>query len=382
MVNQHMTQSRLNSWTFIHLIRLLLLILLFQASHSFYISSVRRHSTLLHSSEQFHINEVEPFILLNSGTQNTEIESSVNTNIDTTEIEIRGPQLSRTIIFLVRAALIGIFTGVGIVLFKQAISYTGQVFYEELADILPKPAFYWPLALYPLLGSVFVSALTLLSGPAIGNGIDSIASTTSITMDTDLASAVNVTVSNRFQPSTQLIRLLASVFTLGSGCSLGPEGPSVEIGAGISRIVSGNVSSFHVSTKSISSPFDILCLPSTALEIRQLFLAGTSAAVAGAFSAPIAGIFFSIECGNRYLSKNTLPLIDIDQKGLPRADIAAVVLAATLSDLVVDWGLEGRVETLSLQGNYYAMESPLFELPLYLLLGLIRFLYSKYIFAF
>jgi Voltage gated chloride channel len=34
-----------------------------------------------------------------------------------------------------------------------------------------------------------------------------------------------------FNPMSQIGRLVASVFTLASGCSLGPEGPSVEIGA-------------------------------------------------------------------------------------------------------------------------------------------------------
>ena len=381
MINQYLSHSRPNRRL---LTRLFLFILLFKASHSFYISPVRRLSTSIRSSDQFHNNEVEPSAppLLTSQTQSIDRDSSsiMSDDDDTTIAEMKGPQVSRTIVFLVRAALIGLLTGVGIVLFKLAISYIGMVFYEDLADILPKPAFYWPLALYPLLGSVVVSALTLLSGPAIGNGIDSIASTTSINMGSgsDISNTVNVSNPFPFRPFTQLIRLVASVFTLGSGCSLGPEGPSVEIGAGISRIVSGNASllslSLNVSTETMSSHLGILHLPSTALEVRQLFLAGTAAAVAGAFSAPIAGIFFSIECGNRYLSKNTLPLIDTDQKGLPRADIAAVVLAATLSDLVVAWGLQGRVETLSLQGNYYAMESPLFELPLYLVLGLVRFL--------
>jgi H+/Cl- antiporter ClcA len=44
-----------------------------------------------------------------------------------------------------------------------------------------------------------------------------------------------------------------------SGCSLGPEGPSVEIGAGISRMASGGAASLR--------------------EKHHLFLAGTAAGV-------------------------------------------------------------------------------------------------------
>lgn len=114
----------------------------------------------------------------------------------------------------------------------------------------------------------------------------------------------------------------------------------------------------------------IVSLPCTALERRQLFLAGTAAAVSGGFDAPISGIFFAIECGNRYLSKNTVPVFEDNQDGVPRPDIAAIVLAATVSDIIVSFGLK-HTESFSLQGNYYAMVSPLFELPLYLGLGLV-----------
>jgi H+/Cl- antiporter ClcA len=100
---------------------------------------------------------------------------------------------------------------------------------------------------------------------------------------------------------------------------------------------------------------------------RFLFLAGTSAGVSAGFDAPITGIFFALECGNRYLRKNTLKFERVDEG--PRADIAAIVLAATISSLIVSVGLEG--ESLQIQGNSYAMNSPLFELPVYLGLGLV-----------
>lgn len=52
--------------------------------------------------------------------------------------------------FLLKAALVGVLTGLSVVLFKSAIAKTSSLFYENLADILPKPSFYWPLALCKL----------------------------------------------------------------------------------------------------------------------------------------------------------------------------------------------------------------------------------------
>lgn len=153
-----------------------------------------------------------------------------------------------------------------------------------------------------------------------------------------------------FNPVDQLTRLFASVATLGSGCSLGPEGPSVELGAGVSRLISGSRS---------TSP----------RERHHLFLAGTAAGVSAGFNAPIAGVFFAIECGNRYLSKNTIRL-DEDAPDGPRLDIAAIVLSAAIADLVVGFGLN-QADALAVQGNEYRMVSPIFELTLYLGLGLV-----------
>ena len=101
---------------------------------------------------------------------------------------------------------------------------------------------------------------------------------------------------------------------------------------------------------------------------RTLFLAGTAAGVAAGFSAPITGIFFALECGNRYLKGSGAPvvLLDDDTSSLgdelgeeatgqgsgPRADIAAIVLAATAASVVSNLG--AQESTLAIQGNSYA----------------------------
>lgn len=58
-----------------------------------------------------------------------------------------GDNFNQVAKFLFKAGFIGTLTGMSVVAFKTAISSTQYLFYEQLADILPKPSFYWPLAL-------------------------------------------------------------------------------------------------------------------------------------------------------------------------------------------------------------------------------------------
>lgn len=63
------------------------------------------------------------------------------------EVFLFGDNFNQVAKFLFKAGLIGTLTGISVVAFKTAISSTQYLFYEQLADILPKPSFYWPLAL-------------------------------------------------------------------------------------------------------------------------------------------------------------------------------------------------------------------------------------------
>ena len=268
------------------------------------------------------------------------IVPTMEVSLAETDIISTMDDLRRQLTFLKKALLVGCTTAVGVVIFKLSIQETSKLFYEVLADLLPKPVFYWPQILYPVLGSSVVCVLTLIRGDVIRNGgIDKIAQ--SIDFDSD------------YKPTDQLLRTAAAVATLGSGCSLGPEGPSVELGASLSRYFSAN---------------------DTPRQKRHLFLAGTAAGVSAGFNSPVAGVFFAIECGNRFINKNTVKLETEENTDGPRADIAAIVLAASVAKVVVELGLR-ESNALSIQGNSFAMQS-IFELPLYLGLGVFSGLIS------
>jgi H+/Cl- antiporter ClcA len=77
-------------------------------------------------------------------------------------------------------------------------------------------------------------------------------------------------------PTLQVLRkAAASAITLGSGASLGPEAPSVELGANLAAVMAPK----HLTKR----------------RQRMLVAAGAAAGVSAAFDAPISGALFAVE---------------------------------------------------------------------------------------
>lgn len=174
-----------------------------------------------------------------------------NENIDQRYIETLGREsivdytnVQQTVKFLFRAMLVGIFTGIGIVIFKTLIASVTSIFYEYLADFLPKPSFYWPLALYPILGSVAVCIISFITGPSIKEGVDSIAQSIDYI---PLSNAYNVLNISKYlidplensmpTPSTNMTEL--------SNTLVGDIGDDSDASAADSLLVSDRVSEFN-----------------------------------------------------------------------------------------------------------------------------------------
>ncbi|WP_254217242.1 chloride channel protein [Synechococcus sp. CCY 9618] len=182
----------------------------------------------------------------------------------------------------------------------------------------------WPVVVVPTLGGLAVGLLRHLAG-SIGPGLSSL-----------MAIADG---SQGGEPRLPLLRLVAASLSLGSGASLGPEGPSVEGG--------GNIG-LWVALRGRLSP----------QAQKALVAAGVAAGLAAGFKAPIAGVFFAFEG-----SYSTIP---------GRPSLRAVLVAAVASTLVTQLCL-GDTPILRLPA--YEVRSPL-ELPLYLGLGLVASLMS------
>jgi H+/Cl- antiporter ClcA len=177
----------------------------------------------------------------------------------------------------------------------------------------------WPVVLGPVLGGLLVGLLRLVAkdlGPSLPS--------------------LMAMADGRMQAAAKLpfARLLGASISLGSGASLGPEGPSVESG--------GNIGLWLGRRAGL-----------TPEALRALVGAGVAAGLAAGFRAPIAGVFFAFEG-----AYSTIP---------GRPSLRAVLVAAVSSTLVIQLGL-GDQPIFRLPS--YEVRSPL-ELPLYLGLGLL-----------
>ena len=195
---------------------------------------------------------------------------------------------------------------------------------SPLPATLPDWVALWPVVVVPTVGGLAMGLLRRYGG-AIGPGLPSLMAMA----DGSLAA----------EPKLPFLRLLGASLSLGSGASLGPEGPSVESG--------GNIGLWVALRGSL-----------TPQSQKALVAAGAAAGLAAGFKAPIAGVFFAFEGSFSAIQG--------------RPSLRAVLVAAVASSLVTQL-LLGDEPILRLPA--YEVRSPL-ELPLYLGLGLLASLMS------
>jgi len=226
-------------------------------------------------------------------------------------------------VVLLLAVLIGTGTGAGVVLFR----FLAQgLHFLMLADVFGYLSAWghWTLILIPLLGGMVVGLMRWWLG-GFGPGLTALMET--------------VQEGRELGPLKPISKMLAAAISLGSGASLGPEGPSVEIGANFSLLM-GQV--LQVSRE----------------RLQLLLGAGAAAGLAAGFNAPIAGVFFALEV--------------VLGTTFAKSAVSVVLLAAVVSAWIAQIGL-GFQPAFSLPA--YEVRS-LLELPLYVGLGLAASLVS------
>jgi CIC family chloride channel protein len=161
---------------------------------------------------------------------------------------------------------VGVVTGAGAIMFAELIRFVQWLAIgstELPLFVLPSLAWYHVL-LIPLLGGLLVGPLRLLtSHEAQGHGVPEVIESI-------------VFRGGRIKPQIALMKSLSSALTIGTGGSVGREGPIVQIGAALGSALG-----------------QLLRVPPNRLPT----LAGCGAAggVAAVFNAPIAGAFFALE---------------------------------------------------------------------------------------
>ncbi len=169
------------------------------------------------------------------------------------------------------ALVLGVVTGLGAVAFRDLISlihnllFTGHVLIHYDANTFTVPAPWGPLViLVPVLGAVGVTFLVTNFAPeAKGHGVPEV-------MDAIYYK------SGVIRPVVALVKSLASAIAIGSGSSVGREGPIIQIGSALGSTL-GQIIRMPVGQR------------------ISLVAAGAGAGIAATFNTPIGGVMFAIE---------------------------------------------------------------------------------------
>jgi CIC family chloride channel protein len=192
------------------------------------------------------------------------------------------------VFFLILSVFIGIFSGLAVVCFRLAIDWT------HLALLGPLPQTHsWRLFAVPSLAGLVVAVLVLHVFPGIrGSGVNQ--------------TKAALYIFNGFIPfRTAVGKFICAAIAIGAGQSLGPEDPSLQIGASIASALGRQL---EISRE----------------KLRLMAPVGAAAGLAAAFNAPISAVLFVIE-----------EVIGRWSAGI----LGSVVLSAVSSVVIVRWFL-------------------------------------------
>jgi CIC family chloride channel protein len=218
------------------------------------------------------------------------------------------------------AVLVGFSAGIGAIIFRWLIDGVSHLSFDVLPRLTQR-AGSLHLVLAPALGGLLVGPLVwFFAREARGHGVPEVMAAVALR-------------EGRIRPVVALVKSLASSLSIGSGGSVGREGPIVQIGSALGSAVG-----------------QWLRLSSN--RVRNLVACGAAGGIAATFNAPIAGVIFALE-------------VILGDFGV-RAFGTVVVASVTAS--VVGRAAFGDVPAFAVPE--YAIHS-LWEFPMYVVLGLL-----------
>jgi len=164
---------------------------------------------------------------------------------------------------LILAVAVGAAAGIGAVIFRWLINFFQSVFFQGGSQVLSFLGDYY-IILIPAAGGLIVGPLVyLFAREAKGHGVPEVMEAVALR-------------GGRIRPRVALVKILASSICIGSGGSVGREGPIVQIGSTIGSAIG-----------------QWLKLPDETL--RVMVACGAAAGISATFHAPIAGVLFALE---------------------------------------------------------------------------------------
>jgi len=218
------------------------------------------------------------------------------------------------------AMIVGVGAGLGAVFFRWLIASMQTLSYGVLGNLLGGIKPYHLLIIPALGGAVYGPLIYRFAREAKGHGVPEVMEAVALR-------------GGRIRPRVAVIKSLASAICIGTGGSIGREGPIAQIGSALGSTIGQwlNLSNDR---------------------IRSLVACGAAGGIAATFNAPIAGSIFSLE-------------IILGQ--FHATYFGAVVISAVTANVVTQ-AFEGSVRAFVTPA--YILVSP-WELLFYLLLGII-----------
>ena len=218
------------------------------------------------------------------------------------------------------ALIVGIGAGLGAVVFRRLIAGVHILAWDGLGGLLEGIAPFHLLIIPAVGGAIFGPLIYRFAREAKGHGVPEVMEAVALR-------------GGRIRPRVAVVKSLASALCIGTGGSVGREGPIAQIGSALGSTIG---QAFHLSDE----------------RVRNLVACGAAGGIAATFNAPIAGAIFALE-------------VILGQ--LHAVYFGAVVISAVTADVVAHI-FEGDLRAFVMPE--YALVSP-WELLLYTLLGIL-----------
>jgi CIC family chloride channel protein len=172
-------------------------------------------------------------------------------------------QIPEVLSHLGPAFLVGLGGGLGAIVFRWLINLFTHISFTWLPKVSHGMGLFY-LVLAPTVGGLIVGYLITNFAPeAKGHGVPEVMEAVALK-------------GGRIRPIVAVIKSLASAITIGSGGSVGREGPIVQIGSALGSTLAQKLNFSEERT-------------------RNLVACGAAAGISATFNAPIAGFIFALE---------------------------------------------------------------------------------------
>ncbi len=172
-------------------------------------------------------------------------------------------QSPEQLVLILTAVVVGVGGGFGAVIFRKLIETFHHLSFVTARDLLQFMGQYYIIIIPAIGGAIVGPMIYFFAREAKGHGVPEVMEAVALR-------------GGRIRPVVVIVKALASAITIGTGGSVGREGPIVQIGSALGSTVGQWL---NLSEE----------------RIRNLVACGAAAGIAATFNAPIAGVIFALE---------------------------------------------------------------------------------------